>query len=222
MSKPTFIRSADLQEATGASRGELLGWRQYLKFPMDNDAPGKSARYSLINGIEYTLMKACVMRGIPHDVAADFIHRRLTLAINGADHHRLAIATSVISHPAEWLEGTEFDVLAEPWFGAEPIDAVAFWCFDPQRNFNAEALHDSYLHVKEWGPRWQAERDRLDLPEGHGPISDPLQALKEKLCAAAANGEIVVEVRGPIRRFYAFAYGSMFIPGDRRVAGEGR
>ncbi|MDI4657240.1 hypothetical protein [Xanthobacter autotrophicus] len=219
------LQRSQIEEATGATRAEVLGWRPYIRFPLANDAPGKAMRYSLLNGIEYALLKLGVSRGVPHQVMSDFIAARLGYAIARADAHRLGLTSSVISNPAAWLEGSEFDVLAEPWFTNSPLDSAAFWTFDPTNNFRAESLHDLYEKKKEWGPRLKAEVERLGKAvDARDTLYDPVAAVEGSVFASVMRGRIVLEIRGPIRSLYAFAYGSSFIPGDPRAKpadGEG-
>lgn len=212
------LQRSQIEEATGATRAEILAWRPYIRFPLANDAPGKAMRYSLLNGIEYALLKLGVSRGVPHQVMSDFIAARLGCAIARADAYRLGLTSSVISNPAAWLEGSEFDVLAEPWFTSSPDDSAAFWAFDPENKFQAESLHVVFEKAKEWEPRIQAEKERA----GKSYIArDPVKVVEASVFSSVLRGNIVLEIREPIRKLYAFAYGSTFIPGDRRVKLEG-
>lgn len=220
--KRTSLQSSDMQAATGATRDEILKWRQWLNFPLANEAPGKAMRYSLINGIEYTLLKHCVSRGVPHEIAAGFIGRRLQYAIRKADHARLAITTSVISHPAEWLAGSEFDCLdiRRSTSGVDPNDIYTFWSFEPHSGgFKATSLHDLYEITKENGPRLAAYRDAKGLEHVEFEES-PMRAVEAAVFGQVARGSIVIEILWPLRRFYANAFGRTFIPGDTRVHGE--
>jgi len=213
----THLSRSQLEAGTGATRAEILTWREFIKFPLANDAPGKAMKYSAINGIEYALLKTGVSRGVPHQVMADFIYKRLSDAIIRADAHRLALTSSIIDDPAAWLEGSEFDILSKPWFGPTVSYSAAFWSFNPLRNFAGRSLHDDFLRTLRHGQDWEAAKKRLNVQDEYGPITDANEAVKEAVFHAVLAGEIVIEIRKPIRHLYAMTYSTEFIPGDKRV-----
>ena len=216
------ISSSDMQDATGVTRDELIQWHRngILKIAPFDPSPGRARRYGLANLIETTLLKTCVSKGIPHDVAVDMIIRRLGMAVakkwaGNGDYKEFT--ESFYNDPRAVLEGTEFDPIAPPFMSEEEermLDGRVYWTFCPKgRNIVSESLIDRYDNVVMYAPMWKREREKRNAPQGYGPSEDPIHTVTQCVLGAINDGCTVVEIRGPIRKALAYVYSSHFWPG---------